>query len=103
VELVPLSLVPLSPLAEEPRSCYTQATMKNQLIAQIRNRFRREWLLIAVDRLDPRTQVPIRGRVLAHSPHRDEIYDRLAKTKGLTVVLYSEKTLPQGYAVAFRA
>jgi len=56
-----------------------------------------------VDRVDPRTQVPIRGRLLAHSPHREEIYDRLAKAKGLALALYSETTLPQGYAVAFRA
>ena len=79
------------------------AVMKSQPVDRIRARFRREWLLIVVDRLDPRTQVPITGRLLAHSPHRDEIYDRLASAKGLTVALYSDKTLPQGYAVAFRA
>lgn len=76
----------------------------SQAIDQIRRRFRREWLLIAVDRLDPRTQAPLRGRLLAHSPHRDEIYELLVKTKkDLTVALYSDKSLPQGYAVAFRA
>ena len=75
----------------------------SQLIDRIRRRFHREWLLIAVDRVDPRTQEPIRGRLLAHSPRRDDIYDRLVNAKGLTVAVYSEKTLPQGYAVAFRA
>jgi hypothetical protein len=59
--------------------------------------------LIAVDRVDPRTQVPLRGRLLSHSPNRSEIYDRLVNAKGLAVALYSEKRLPQGYAVAFRA
>lgn len=77
--------------------------MKNQPIKQLRKKFRREWLLIAVSRIDPRTQVPLSGRLLAHSPHRDEIYDRLTKAKGLTMALYSDTTLPQGYAVAFRA
>ena len=77
--------------------------MKSQPIDQIRKAFRREWLLITVDRVDPRTQIPIRGRLLAHSPHRDEIYNRLVNVKGLAVALYSDKTLPQGYAVAFRA
>jgi len=77
--------------------------MKNEMIDRIRKRFRREWLLVAVDKMDPRTQVPLRGRLLAHSPHRDEIYDRSVKTKGLAVVLYSDKNLPQGYAVAFCA
>lgn len=75
----------------------------SQPIDRIRHRFHREWLLIAVDHAHPRTQVPIRGRLLAHSPHRDEIYTRWENAKGLTVVLYSDKTLPQGYAVAFRA
>ena len=32
-----------------------------------------------------------------------DIYDRLVSAKGLAVAIYSEKTLPQGYAVAFRA
>jgi len=77
--------------------------MKPQRIETIRKRFHREWLLIAVDRVDPRTQVPMSGRLLAHSPHREEIYDRLANAKGLILALYSETTLPQGYAVAFRA
>jgi len=77
--------------------------MMSRTIEQIRKPFRREWLLIAVDRLNPRTQVPLSGRLLAHSPHRDEIYSRLVTAKGLTFVLYSEKALPQGYAVAFRA
>ena len=77
--------------------------MNSRPITQIRKQFHREWLLIAVDRLDPRTQIPLRGRLLAHSPHRDEIYDRLTTAKGLAVALYSDTTLPQGYAVAFRA
>ncbi|MBI4598364.1 MAG: hypothetical protein HY737_08205 [Candidatus Omnitrophica bacterium] len=76
---------------------------KSESIEQIRRRFRREWLLVGVDRLDPHTQVPLRGRLLAHSPHRNEMYDRWTDVKELSVVLYSEKTLPQGYAVAFRA
>lgn len=43
------------------------------------------------------------GRLLAHSPRRDEIYKRFISARGLTCVLYSDKTLPHGYAVAFRA
>lgn len=77
--------------------------MKTQSIDKIRKRFHREWLLVSVNRMDPHTQVPISGRLLAHSPHRNEIYDRFVKARGLSVILYSEKTLPQGYAVAFRA
>jgi hypothetical protein len=75
--------------------------MKSRAIQQIRRGFRREWLLIAVDRLDPRTQVPITGRLLVHSPHRDEVYDAMLRRKGLTLVTYSEDRLPAGYATAF--
>ncbi len=82
---------------------YSEITMESRPIEQMRKRFKREWLLVGVDRLNPHTQVPLRGRLLAHSPHRDEIYRRWVKAKGLSVVLYSDKTLPQGYAVAFRA
>lgn len=71
------------------------------LIEQIRRRYKRQWLLCAVDQMDPRTQEPIRGRLLAHSPRREEIYDRMVKAGGLTVTIYSEKSLPQGYAIAF--
>ena len=75
--------------------------MKSESVATLRKRYHREWLLVAVDRLDPRTQEPLMGRVLSHSPNREEIYDRLVKAKGLTMALYSETTLPQGYAIAF--
>lgn len=75
--------------------------MKSQPINRLRKRFHREWLLIAVDRVDERTQEPRSGRLVAHSPRRADIYDRWVKVKGLTVALYSDTTLPQGYAVAF--
>jgi len=77
--------------------------MKSQPIERIRKRFHREWLLVSVDRMEPRTQVPVSGRLLAHSPRRDEIYKRLVNARGLTCVLYSDKRLPHGYAVAFCA
>ena len=77
--------------------------MKSEPIDKIRKHHKKEWLLIAVDRMDPRTQTPLRGRLLVHSPLRETIYDAMVKAKGLTVAFYSEKTLPQGYAVAFRA
>ena len=80
---------------------YNKIGMKSQPIEQIRKRFHREWLLIAVDKLNPRTQEPLRGRLLAHSPRRNEIYERMVKAEGLTFTLYSEKSLPQGYAIAF--
>ena len=75
--------------------------MKSQPINQIRKRFRREWLLIAVDRMNPRTKVPMEGHLLAHSPHRDEIHTAMLRWKRLTLVTYSDDRLPAGYATAF--
>ena len=66
-----------------------------------RARFRREWLLIAVDKVDPATTTPVRGRLLAHSPHRHELYAKERQVRGLTLTVYSEDQLPQGYAAAF--
>jgi hypothetical protein len=71
-------------------------------IDQIRRRFDREWLLIAIAEMDEATTTPLRGRLLAHSHNREEIYDRLLRTRvRLPLVTYSEDTPPKGYAVAF--
>ncbi|MBI5244099.1 MAG: hypothetical protein HY922_10560 [Elusimicrobia bacterium] len=77
--------------------------MKARNVNDIRKRFHREWLLIAVESMDPRTQEPLSGRLLAHSPHRDEVDARFVKAKGLACMIYSDKNLPKGYAIAFRA
>jgi len=75
--------------------------MKSEPVNRIRQRFHREWLLIAVDQVDSHTQTPLTGRLLSHSPHRDEIYDAMLRRKGLALVTYSEDRLPAGYATAF--
>ncbi len=48
---------------------------------EIRRRYAGEWVLIEYDRLDDHLRV-VEGRVLAHSPDRDEIYRRLRELKG---------------------
>ena len=75
--------------------------IKSQKINTIRKKFPKEWLLIAVDRINEFTQ-PISGRLLAHSPSRDEIYTKsLHPYKSLIYIAYAEKKLPKGYAAAF--
>ena len=75
---------------------------KTEPIERLRKRFHREWLLIAVTKMDEATTTPLRGRLLAHSPHLDEIYAReRAAARGLTLTVYSEDDLPKGYAAAF--
>ena len=77
--------------------------MKMENIETIKKRFRREWLLIAVDKVDTATTTPISGRLLAHSPHRDEIYRLLLKPPKVKKLLVecSEDSFPKGYAAAF--
>ena len=70
-------------------------------IETIRKRFHREWLLIAIDRMDDSTTTPLTGRLLAHSSHRDEIYRKEMKYKSHTLTVYSEDGFPKGYAAAF--
>jgi hypothetical protein len=75
--------------------------MKSELIEKIKSRFKHEWLLIKVDRMDVHTTTPVSGHLIAHSPLRDEIYKKSIHAKGTTLIDYSDNTLPKGYAVAF--
>ena len=75
----------------------------SQKIESIKKRFHREWLLIAVDEVDESTTTPLTGRLLAHSPHRDEVYRKLfsLRKKRNILVECSADSLPPGYAAAF--
>ncbi|MBI1883892.1 MAG: hypothetical protein HYS08_06765 [Chlamydiae bacterium] len=77
--------------------------MKAELIDTIKKRYHRGWLLIVVDKMDESTTTPISGRVLSHSPHRDEVYHNLFSLRERRNILveYSEDKLPQGDVAAF--
>lgn len=77
--------------------------MKSQKIETIKKRFHREWLLIAVDKVDESTTRPLMGRLIAHAPHRDEVYGKLVSLKRRWPVLisYSEDSMPKGFIAAF--
>ena len=79
---------------------YISVAMRTQKIETIRRRFRShpEWLLIRVNKT---TSAPLTGRLLAHSPDRDEILQASLKCKGSILIDCSVKRLPQNYAVAF--
>ena len=70
-------------------------------IEKIRKKFRKEWLLFIIDKIDEKTTTPLIGRLLAHSPHREEIYTLEMKYKTHTLTIYSEDNFPKGYAAAF--
>jgi len=72
-----------------------------QPIEAIRRRYAREWLLIAIDEMDEATTTPVRGRLLAHSPHRHDIYQRSRRYLHPALIVYSEDGFPKGFAAAF--
>ncbi|OGX05696.1 MAG: hypothetical protein A3G87_04950 [Omnitrophica bacterium RIFCSPLOWO2_12_FULL_50_11] len=79
--------------------------MKIEAIETIKKRYerRREWLLIQVTKMDESTTTPLRGRLLAHSPHRYEVYEKLQHVNRVirTYVTCASDELPKGYAAAF--
>ena len=70
-------------------------------IERLRRAFPNDWLLVEVDRFDPRTTTPLTGRLVAHSKRRDPLERRAAHMKGLIYLVHGSDTLPQGYAAAF--
>ena len=70
-------------------------------IERIRRRYAREWLLIAIKEMDEATTTPVRGQLIAHSPHRDEVYRQSRRYKHPALMVYSEDDFPKGYAAAF--
>jgi len=74
---------------------------RSESIEKLKKRFRREWLLIAVDKMDEATTTPQRGRLLAHSPHRHDIYARSRRYPRPALIVYSEDDFPKGFAAAF--
>lgn len=67
---------------------------------EIQRQFRDEWVLMEVLEEDELGQ-PVRGRVLAHSPDRDEIYRRQAQLRGDLAIVYAGELPRKGFAVAF--
>lgn len=80
---------------------YGVITMQAQKIEDIKKKFKNEWLLIEVTEFDKTISKSIRGKLLAHSVNRDEIYKKDISHKGFTLIDYSEDKLPKGYAAAF--
>ncbi len=75
---------------------------RSEPIERLKGRFRREWLLIAVDKMDESTTTPLTGRLIAHSPHRDEIYRESRKRrKGLLLIDCTPDILPKDVRIVF--
>ena len=75
--------------------------LRPQSIEKLRRAYPNEWLLIAVDRFDPRATKPLSGRLLAHSELRDSLERRAARARGLIYLVAGSDQLPPGYGTAF--
>lgn len=64
---------------------------RSEEIAKIKRRYKNEWLLFA-DIVVDRSSRPVQGRLVAHSPHRGEIYDA-SKELSSSCIDYSGKPL----------
>ena len=78
-------------------------TLKSEKIENIKRKFRREWLLIDIDRMDESTTTPISGRLIAHNPRRASIYKILLKSPQIKrpLVECSADDFPKGTVAAF--
>lgn len=79
--------------------CYSLG-MKSRKIDDIRKRFKNEWLLIAVDAVDPKTHQPAKGHLLAHGARRQDIHEISKKYDDLAYIVYSEDW-PEDLAACF--
>ena len=72
---------------------------QSMTVDELRERHAGEWLLIEYESLDDELRVT-RGRLLAHSPDRDEVYRALLDAKGKKVALEYAGTVPEDLAFA---
>jgi len=69
---------------------------------EIRKRYRGKWVLIEYTKLDENLNV-VEGKVIAHSPKKDEIYIQLLETKGKDVAVEYLGEVPEDVAVMLPA
>jgi len=67
-------------------------------IRQIREKYPGEWLLVGYEELDDELNI-IRGEVLAHSPHKEEVYRHLLSLKGRKVSIEYAGEMPEDLVV----
>jgi len=72
----------------------------NQIMSleAIKKEFAGEWVLIAYTELDDEMRVT-KGQVLAHSPNRDEVYQKLLAIRGQQVAVEYMGEVPEDLAV----
>ena len=71
-----------------------------QKVATLRRRYPKEWLLLSNVVADTQTQ-PIKGKLVAHSKNRDDIYDKLSHVRAKSLCIEYTGKIPKDLAVLF--
>lgn len=74
---------------------------KSEPIEKIRKRFYKEWLLVAVDKIDETTTTVSTGWLLAHSPDPRDIHKVAMKSKHRHLMTVYSNDWPKDLAAAF--
>ena len=74
--------------------------MKSEAIEAIRKRYKNEWLLIAVDTVDPLTSTPIRGHLIGHGARRQDVHEISKQYEGVAYIVHSDEW-PEDLAACF--
>ena len=69
-------------------------------ITKIKRRYPKEWLLLTNVVADELTR-PVKGKLVAHSKNRDDIYDRLAHIRAKSVSIEYTGKIPKDLVVVF--
>ena len=76
--------------------------MKSEPIEKIRKRYKNEWLLIELDKVDERVLKPKTGWLVRHSPRKEDLFEAIKTHPGCRLYMdYSGPVLPAGFQAAF--
>jgi hypothetical protein len=74
---------------------------KSEPIENILKRYKNEWLLIDLDKVDKRTLKPKTGRLVQHSATKEDLSKTLITHAGHIFTVFSGPILPAGFQAAF--
>ena len=71
-----------------------------EALSKLKRRYPKEWLLLTNVVADELTR-PVKGKLVAHSKNRDDIYDRLAHIRAKSVSVEYTGKVPKDLVVVF--
>jgi hypothetical protein len=74
---------------------------KSESIKTILKRYKNQWLLIELDKVDERVLKPKTGWLIGHSPRKEDLFEAMTTHHGRLFSVYSGPVLPAGFKAAF--